>query len=260
MRDTSPIENGCMKLQSPQFIGVATASILSMLAFALPTLAAPEELAGYVTAAFDENIGRITVKLGESFRTPNDGISYYLTSAKFRLKKTGSPTGTVSAKLYAHQGTFGDTSTPTGAALAVSTNTFGSSDVTTSFLEYEWLFDGTYQMAVNTEYVITIESSSDDLDNYFVSATTHSDLSGSPSGNSSYYQAGPWGSNDWDLHYAVWGDENDPNAPPPTQSTSSTPQLEIAMIRTTLDWALILAVFSVAAATGYKLFIGRTRI
>lgn len=45
---------------------------------------------------------------------------YKLTSCKFYLKKEGSPVGNLVAVVYAHSGTFGTSSVPTGSALATS--------------------------------------------------------------------------------------------------------------------------------------------
>jgi len=58
-----------------------------------------------------------------------------ITSVKFALKKTGSPTGNVTITLKATTGTIGSTATPTGAALA--TATFDAATLTTSFADIE---------------------------------------------------------------------------------------------------------------------------
>ena len=61
--------------------------------------------------------------VGQSF-TGDGGI---LTTAKFFLSRVGSPTGNMTAKIYAHTGTYGTSSELTGSALATS----GTVDVTT---------------------------------------------------------------------------------------------------------------------------------
>jgi len=48
------------------------------------------------------------------------GFNCNLDSAKFYFSKGGSPTGNAYAKVYAHSGTYGTSSVPTGAALATS--------------------------------------------------------------------------------------------------------------------------------------------
>lgn len=56
------------------------------------------------------------ISVGQSFT----GIVTTLISCKFNVAKSGSPTGNIYAKLYAHAGVFGTTSIPTGPALAIS--------------------------------------------------------------------------------------------------------------------------------------------
>ena len=72
--------------------------------------------------------------------------------------------GTLQAKLYAHTGSFGSGGTPTGAAVATSTNTINASDVAVS-AEFEWIefvFDDTYTLVDGTNYFIAIEHSGHD--------------------------------------------------------------------------------------------------
>lgn len=59
------------------------------------------------------------------------GVAGVLSSVFFKLRKSGSPTGNIIAKIYAHSGTFGTNSVPTGAALA-SSNTIDVSTLQTS--------------------------------------------------------------------------------------------------------------------------------
>ena len=56
--------------------------------------------------------------VGQSFT----GNGLILNSAEFYLKKKGSPTGNAVVKIYAHSGTYGTSSVPTGSALATSDN------------------------------------------------------------------------------------------------------------------------------------------
>lgn len=96
------------------------------------------------------------VGVGQSF-VGNGGV---LTSAQFYLKKTGSPTGTAVAKVYAHSGTFGTSSIPTGAALATS-GTIDVSTLTTSYALTSFKFTGTNNITLTnaTDYVVTVEYS-----------------------------------------------------------------------------------------------------
>jgi len=93
---------------------------------------------------------------GQTFRSSN---SYLLTSAKFQLKRTSSaPDGTIKAYLYAHTGTFGSGGLPTGEVLATSTNSVNAGDLTTSYVQYTFTFDGTYTLEANTAYCIMLYS------------------------------------------------------------------------------------------------------
>lgn len=84
------------------------------------------------------------------------GDGYPINSVKFYLSKTGSPTGNVTAKLYASTGTHGSTAKPTGATLA-SSNSIDASTLTTSLALYEFTFATPYTGANGTVYCITIE-------------------------------------------------------------------------------------------------------
>lgn len=66
-----------------------------------------------------------------------------ITSVKFYLKKVGSPTGNVYAKLYASTGTVGTNATPTGAALATS-DAVDVSGIGTSYALVEFTFSTPY--------------------------------------------------------------------------------------------------------------------
>ena len=62
----------------------------------------------------------IYVTVREQFGQSFTGNGETLDNVIFRLYKAGSPTGSCYAKVFAHTGTFGDSSEPTGAVLATS--------------------------------------------------------------------------------------------------------------------------------------------
>ena len=105
--------------------------------------------------------------------------SMKLTRARFRLKRTGSPTGNITVKLYAHIGTYGTTSTPTGAALATS-DAIPATRLRTAYDEIEFTFSGAqqYTMTNGTYYVIAVVYSAGNGSNYVsvegVETTGHS--------------------------------------------------------------------------------------
>lgn len=107
--------------------------------------------------------------VGQSF-TGNGGI---INSATVMLSKTGSPTGNAVAKIYAHSGTFGTSSVPTGAALATS-DTIDVSTLTTTILPRTFSFSGANQITVTntTKYCLSIEYTSDGGGANYISAGT----------------------------------------------------------------------------------------
>lgn len=91
-------------------------------------------------------------EVGQSF-TPS--VSGGLSSCKFYLKKSSTPTGTAYAKLYAHSGTYGTSSVPTGSALATSGG-FDISTLTTSSQLITFTFASPYSVTSGTRYCITL--------------------------------------------------------------------------------------------------------
>lgn len=101
---------------------------------------------------------------GQSFQTPNDGVSYTLTSVNFTLYKIGSPTGNGYAKLYAHSGTFGTSSVPTGSPLATSDAVDVSLLPTAGTYDTIINFTDNYAMTANSYYFIDWENPSSGID------------------------------------------------------------------------------------------------
>lgn len=81
-----------------------------------------------------------------------------IVSTQFYMSKTGAPTGTATSKIYAHTGTFGTSSAPTGTALATSA-TLTVSTLTTSLALITFTFTGLATTAA-TKYVATVEYNS----------------------------------------------------------------------------------------------------
>ncbi len=110
----------------------------------------------YAATNIDANVGTngTIVRYGQTFTASFTGL---LETAQFTIKKTGAPTGTVTANLYAHTGTFGTTGTPTGAALATS-GTLDISTLTTSNVLTTFTFTTTnrVQMTAGTNYCIEL--------------------------------------------------------------------------------------------------------
>lgn len=122
--------------------------------------------------------------------------------SQFFIRKEGSPTGNAVAKVYAHSGTFGTDSKPTGAALATSDN-FDVSTLTGSFGIKDLIFSGANRILLSSIKCITFEYSGGDASNYVVigmdaSSPTHG-------GNSAILFGATWTENFRDLIFAVEG-------------------------------------------------------
>jgi len=99
-----------------------------------------------------------TKRIGQSF-TGKYGI---LVSVKFYIEKTGSPTGTATAKIYSHSGTYGTSSIPTGSALAES-SPMNLADAAESMQLEEFVFSGENQITLTkgTYYCVSLEYNDD---------------------------------------------------------------------------------------------------
>jgi len=129
---------------------------------------------------------------GQALTTP--ATAYHLTAVKFYLKKSGSPTGNLMAKVYSTTGTVGTDATPTGAALAeseaVDSSTVDSSDY--ELVTFNFIGSNQITLSASTDYFIDFEAHSANFDgsNYIIggvdiTAPTHA-------GNISYFVNGSW--------------------------------------------------------------------
>jgi hypothetical protein len=141
---------------------------------------------GYSGTATDYPVGDgTTTRQAQSFR--NGPVPQNLTRVIARLKKFGTPTGNLTANLYAISGTHGSTAVPTSSALATSV-TFDVSQLTTSYLQYEIAFNTQYNMIADGYYAISFEYSGGNASNYVqISGSS----TGSHAGNKSSF-AGSW--------------------------------------------------------------------
>jgi len=104
--------------------------------------------------------------IGQAQSFANGVQAQYLTRALAKIRKVGSPTGNLTAVLYAHSGTFGSSSIPTGAALATS-DAITPAQITTAYQTIEFGFSTQYEMAASTNYCIAFEHAAVDGSNYF---------------------------------------------------------------------------------------------
>lgn len=104
--------------------------------------------------------------IGQSQSFANGVVPVFVTRAFFNIRKVGSPTGNLVVKIYAHSGTFGSSSIPTGAALATSVNVDGAK-LTTVYQTVEFGFDTQVLLSASTNYVVSVERAVIDASNYF---------------------------------------------------------------------------------------------
>lgn len=97
--------------------------------------------------------GAGNTSLGQSF--PGNGS--YLVGARFRLWRVGATIGNVTAKIYAHTGTYGANGLPTGEALSTS-DAIDSATISTSASLVEFAFSGVNQIRLvsGAKYVVVI--------------------------------------------------------------------------------------------------------
>jgi len=108
------------------------------------------------------NINDVTWGIAQSFL----GSGITLSNVQFYLKKYGAPTGTMTAALYVHTGTFGTSSKPTGSALITSATVNASSLSTTTWSLVTFTFALPYPLEASTYYCIALLYSSGTSDKF----------------------------------------------------------------------------------------------
>lgn len=142
---------------------------------------------------------------GQSFTASTSQDMY---SAVFEIKKVGSPTGNVYAKLYSHTGTFGSSGTP-GTLLATS-DAIDISTLSTSYAEVTFNFTGAeqYTLTSTTNYFIVVEYTGGNSTN---NLTVHYDgVAGLDDGNLAVYNAGWSAFGTLDVGYEVYSEAGTP--------------------------------------------------
>jgi len=150
----------------------------------------------------DELLGSaFNLAAGQSF-TPKDTAD--ITEARFLLKKTGSPTGTIYARLYTlGTGSYGDTSIP--GNLLVTSNGFDVSTLTTTYTMTSFSFSTAQIMNGEARYFIVIDFTGIG-DPTALGAAGIDVSSPSHNGNMAENQAGNWNSfSSQDMVFEVYG-------------------------------------------------------
>lgn len=160
--------------------------------------------------------------VGQSFT--GDGGT--LASAKFYLSKLGSPTGNMVAKIYAHSGTFGTSSVPTGTALATS-DAVDITTLTTTRTWTEFTFSGAEKITLsnNVHYIVVVEYTGGNSSNKLNVGATNDFEYGTHDGNESIYFSSNWTYGDVDVYFYVYRDDTSSvsSSVSPSSSLSSSP-------------------------------------
>ena len=132
------------------------------------------------------------------------GDGQKISSCKFFLKKYGTP-GNMIARLYAHSGTFGSSSVPTGAALD-SSGVYATTSVGGSFALFEFSGFTGYIMTSGTKYCIVIESYNGTWDGGNCLVVGFDNNSPTHGGNYTRFIAAAWQANSaYDTCFYVYG-------------------------------------------------------
>lgn len=137
------------------------------------------------------------IEVSQSFT--GDGSA--VVSAELRLLKFGSPTGNIVARIYAHSGTFGTSSVPSGPVLAES-DPIDVSTISTSSTNYTFKFTEQITLTAATNYCLTVHYADGDGSNNI--RVLFDNSSPSHSGNLAIY-SGSWvAASDDDLTFAIY--------------------------------------------------------
>lgn len=130
------------------------------IVFNMYTIALTEAIFGTYDFANGDQYNYIAATQNTKMAQSFTGIAGAFSKITVELRATGSPTGNVTASLFADDGgTFGTTGKPTGTALATST-AIAASSISTVSTQYTFTFASPYTMTAGTIYWIAIEYSS----------------------------------------------------------------------------------------------------
>ena len=141
------------------------------------------------------------IEWGQTFSCTVDTT---ITSSDFYIYLTGSPSGSVYARIYNITGAFGTNAVPTGTPLATS-DAIVATNISTGASLVSFTFSGTNQIVLKagTNYAVTIYMNSGSSSDYLNigrdgSAQSHP-------GNEFYYKNGVWYNASDDLAFYVYG-------------------------------------------------------
>lgn len=111
-------------------------------------------------------VGNATI-VGQAQSFTVGGNAVYATEASFWLSRVGSPTGDLTAVIYAHSGTYGSSSVPTGGALATS-DPIAAADIDGANGKVTFRFPSPTLLTASTNYVVAIEKVAGDGSNHIL--------------------------------------------------------------------------------------------
>ncbi|GAI54419.1 unnamed protein product, partial [marine sediment metagenome] len=155
---------------------------------------------------------------GQAFTVKTSEETYKLTQAKFYLKKVGSPTGHLRARLFAMTGTYGTTAKPTGSPLA-SSPLVDIASLGSSYSAIAFNFVSEYEVSKDQKYCIEVHVNDGSLGlNDRVDMAVAGGAEATHDGNKSGYRESAWlTSASLDCCFYVYGEYVEP--PPPDQYT-----------------------------------------
>lgn len=131
---------------------------------------------------------------------PSHAQGFTISSIVFYLRRVGSPTGTMYAKVYSCQGTPGSTGKPTGAPLGTSTG-IDVSTLSTSWTLVEFTFPASVSIASGANYCISASFAGGNVNNDVKTGLDGS----SPSHPGNWFASGYTAYPSYDMIFYVYG-------------------------------------------------------
>lgn len=139
-----------------------------------------------------------TTESGQVFQPTSTGP---IASIIFKLKRTGSPAGTLVCNIYNTTGTYGVNAIPTGTAIDSSSNSPTASTISTTDAEVEFTFSGNITLTAGNTYAASIAASTAGTGSAFIQAVV--DTTNGYSGNR-FIKSGTYSAPDNnDLYFSV---------------------------------------------------------
>lgn len=165
--------------------------------------------------SYDQSNASVTIGVGaaetdKAFGQSFQGANGTLTKVDLLLKNgAGTPTGNMYVKIYAHSGTFGTSSVPTGSPLATSEPVNATFvEATEKLVTFNFTGNNRIDLTTGTNYVVVIDCTAVGSSGNYIGV--RSDSTPADSGNSATYNGTSWSASGFsDMIYYVYAE----NAP-----------------------------------------------